>query len=342
MQNSPLVSIIVPIYNVADYLEPCVHSLMNQTYKNVELLLVDDGSTDQSLQIAQRIKKENPSNNITIYHKSNGGQASARNYGLKHAHGDYLMMIDSDDYLDKTAIEKCVKVAIKSNCDLVIFDYISTHQGKVQKYTKVGTGLASSEVFVWNKLYKKELWGNFRFPEGYWYEDLGVVPLVVAHARKVHKIDEGLYFYETSRQGSQSNVLEYSKIWDIVNMVERVFNHLKKENMLEDHTNEVEQLFIDHIIYNALLRKIVFIADNKIKVDLINRVQHVMTSYYPNWIKNRWSKNIKKLTKGSIIALAKLIIVNVYFKKLFWLGDLMWIVPRKVTGRRTPKIKIQE
>ena len=117
IMSNKLISIIVPIYNVEQYLTKCVESLINQTYKNIEIILVDDGSTDNSGIIADRLAKKDA--RIKIFHKENGGLSDARNYGVNKASSDLIMFIDSDDYYELFAVEYLVRVQERYNSDLV-------------------------------------------------------------------------------------------------------------------------------------------------------------------------------------------------------------------------------
>ncbi|WP_339239769.1 glycosyltransferase family 2 protein [Geobacillus sp. FSL W8-0466] len=320
--RKPLVSIIVPIYNVENCLERCINSLIKQTYENIEIIAVNDGSTDNSFNIIKNLQKKD--SRIKIFNKENGGQATARNLGLDQASGDYIMMVDSDDYLDENAIMECVNVALNNEADLYIFDFYCINKDKKKKYVKSGIHLNNCFTAPWNKFYSKQLWQTYRFPEGYWYEDLGIIPVIIATAERIIKIDKPLYFYDTSRENSQSNTINYEKLGDVVPMIKNIYNELYKIGKLEKHINEVEHLFIEHLIFVTLLNKVPYINSHKVKVNLVNEVKETIDSYFPYWRKSEYRN-------GNIISNAiKKMAINAYLNKHFWLGDLLWKYPKKI------------
>lgn len=170
-----LVSVIVPVYNTEKYLERCIDSLLRQTYKNIEILIIDDGSTDNSPEICDRYSLLD--DRVKVVHKSNGGVSSARNAGLDIASGKYVAFVDSDDYVEETYIE-CLYSLIKDNsADLSICGYIyETENGTIINRTKGNEMLLNAyealymsfnnrgfQGFLWNKLFIKELIGKLRF-----------------------------------------------------------------------------------------------------------------------------------------------------------------------------------
>ena len=126
--NMPCVSIIVPVYNVSLYLEQCIESLINQTYKKLQIILVDDGSKDSSYDICKKYANEDK--RILIIHKSNEGASFARRDGIRYAIGQYIMMVDGDDWIDLNTCEECVNVALKDDADCVMFAYIRERDKK--------------------------------------------------------------------------------------------------------------------------------------------------------------------------------------------------------------------
>lgn len=132
--NTPLVSVIIPIYNSELFLEKCIKNILGQTYKNLQIIFVNDGSTDKSLEICEKIED----NRVEVYSKKNGGASSARNYGLKYRKGKYVLFVDSDDYLKEDAIEELVNTAEKNNADCVYYEADNYTEDKSMKVKENG------------------------------------------------------------------------------------------------------------------------------------------------------------------------------------------------------------
>lgn len=210
----PLVSVIVPVYNVEPYLRRCVDSIINQTYKNLEIILVDDGSPDNCGQICDEYAKQDT--RIKVIHQKNSGLSIARNNGINIANGEYILFIDSDDYVSDRLIEICMKNI--DNNDMIIFDFIKDY-GKNRNEVKVlnekyhknyndllrGILWDSIPSYVWNKFYKKNIWDNIRFPENTNFEDLVVMPQIFLKTNKIKYINKKLYYYNCYNNNSISN-----------------------------------------------------------------------------------------------------------------------------------------
>ena len=212
-----LVSVIVPVYNVEEYVDKCMISICEQTYVNIEILLIDDGSTDTSgIKCDEWAKKDN---RIKVVHKVNGGLSDARNYGLDLALGEWILFVDSDDYIDKSLIEKCLKFAWENKANLIIFEYYEVDEydrfishemsnkecvldslSILNAFIKFGTGSS----MVCNKLYKKEIWEGLRFIKGKLHEDEFIIIETLQRADKVYLSNEPFYFYR-KRSGSIMN-----------------------------------------------------------------------------------------------------------------------------------------
>lgn len=179
-----LISIIVPIYNVEKYINKCIESILNQTIKNIEIILVDDGSTDKCGVVCDKYAELDK--RIKVIHKKNGGLSSARNSGLDIAKGDYIGFVDSDDWIDCNMYKELLHLAYKNNADVVQCEFIKTYteiniinavKEKVICFTNIeGLNNLYNEryvptVVVWNKLYKSELFNNIKFPLGKLHED---------------------------------------------------------------------------------------------------------------------------------------------------------------------------
>lgn len=204
-----LISVIIPVYNAEHHLKKCVDSFINQSYSNFELILVNDGSKDNSLEICKSCSL-NDSRIITL-NKSNGGASSARNFGLDHMHGDYVIFADSDDFVSPDYLNN-LYLAIKKGS----FDIVQCGHQEVNDITFTAPCVSYSDldlkevpivqalncrkykVCVWGKIYSKYLFANFRFKEGIIYEDDASYYQIAYLANKLGILDETLYFYYMS------------------------------------------------------------------------------------------------------------------------------------------------
>lgn len=203
-----LISVIVPIYNVAPYLDRCVSSLVNQTYRNLEILLVDDGSTDASGQIADAWGARDP--RIVVFHQEHGGVSSTRNFGLDRARGAYLSFVDSDDFVDEAFIQVLYETLVSAGVKMSMIGYQRFTDEKdiaVDRTRERETAILSTEKamellyeanagdYAWNKLYSRELFSGIRYPVGRVFEDAGTTYLLIDRCDNVVYCPAPLYFY---------------------------------------------------------------------------------------------------------------------------------------------------
>ena len=221
--NKCLISIIVPIYKIDKYLGSCIDSILSQTYTHFELILVDDGSPDNSPYICDEYAKKDP--RIVVIHKQNGGQSSARNVGLEVAKGEYISFVDGDDVLEPRFLEKHIQALTMYKCEMSVcfsksFDSDNDLKAEPPISNKVlcidcdsyWTGHILNDVdFVvpWNKLYKKELLRGLRFPEGKTQEDEYFIHHVVFRCKSICIISEKLYFYRQRPGSTMTNGMNY-------------------------------------------------------------------------------------------------------------------------------------
>lgn len=213
-----MVSIIVPVYNTCDYLDKCIKSIVRQTYPNLEIILVDDGSTDGSGDVCEQWKKRD--SRIKVIHQKNQGQGAARNSGLLLAAGDYIQFVDSDDYIELDMVEQLIRIMIKEDTDIFICMFKIIYPDRItnvhadQKERVVSGEVALIDYFsgngapylsiVWNKLYKRKIFMNnpiMLFPHSHIYEDEYVSYKMLYRAKKISIIDAPLYCY-MQRNGS--------------------------------------------------------------------------------------------------------------------------------------------
>ena len=208
----PLISIIVPVYQVEPYLDRCVQSILDQTYAHTEIILVDDGSPDRCPQMCDQWAERD--DRIRVIHKSNGGLSSARNAGLDICSGDYIGFVDSDDWIRPDMYRKMLEAMLAEKADICACRIVSCFPDREvilggADYAAGGSMFMLERLYsdslypvsAWNKLYRKELWVSYRFPEGKICEDAFTTYLLLHKADRIVQIPDPLYCYRI-RQGS--------------------------------------------------------------------------------------------------------------------------------------------
>lgn len=291
-------SIVVPVYNVEKYLEKCLDSLVNQKYDNYEIIVVNDGTKDNSQEIIDRYVMQYP-NLVKSYIKENGGLSDARNFGIKYAKGKYLSFIDSDDYAELDYYGNAMKIAIENDCDLVVSDleYVweNDEQSPMVKYGEnkvsdnIHKNLFLSPLFSWNKIYKKELFDKLEceYPVGLWYEDIPVTLKFFANAEKIGYYNKvGIHYLQrkTSILGSSYN----DKMYDIFTVFERVIEYFKDSDKYDNFKDELEYLFIEHFLLYGAFR---FLRTDHYK-ELMSKGFEFVRNEFPQWKNNRYIKTL--------------------------------------------------
>lgn len=307
------VSVIVPVYNTSLYLSKCLNSLVNQTLKDIEIIVINDGSTDNSLEIINGFKKDNK--NIVVINDSNHGQGFARNRGIELAKGDFITFVDSDDFIDYDMLEKMYKVS--KDYDVVVCDINKVFENKIQvfknynKYSKEDNkNLMISHQGPVARLYRKELFKDIRFLEGVYYEDLGMIPVLSQNVNKVKYIEEAMYYYLIRNNSTMKQKKYNKKLEDIFTVIE----YLNKE-IDEKYKEELEYIYIEHLLYSASLR---FIDFNR--KDIINKINLIIKDKFPNWKNNKYLKNKSKKFK---------LVCNLVYKGKYKILKLI----KKITGK---------
>lgn len=292
-------SIIVPVYNTQEYLKRCIESVLNQTYKNYEIILINDGSTDNSLEI---LKKYESNNKVKIITQKNHGLSYTRNVGISHATGDYVILLDSDDFLEKDLF-KVLNLNIK-NEDMIKFNYnYYFGNGKKKPIQSVkfedNSGqealrklISEKKVFEMSCIYayKKDYIKNFKFEEGKYHEDLGLIPLMIYETKKISSIDYIGYNYDQTNINSitakNSMEKEYKKALDVMYFFNKVKGIYTDKYLLSFYANAV-----------------------------INKYKKLDKSYkkdYRDLIKNNCV--CKYLLNNTFIRKIKKVVLSIYFK----------------------------
>ena len=319
------VSVIVPNYNTEKYIDRCIESLVNQTYKNIEIIIVDDASKDNSIQVIKKYQKKYE-NILLIELENNKGVSNARNIGIKRATGKYIMFSDSDDWYEVNAVEKLITKAQEENSDFVTANY---YINKKDQKVKVDTSnyfskekIKKEEIISYmtltscSKLITKELFikNNIWYPEDVKRcEELTVIPVLAYLAEKPIAIDDVLYNY-FQRNQSASNRTEKD-----VNYFEITFNRFVKVLDEKKYKNEIEFRAIEHLLYSKVL------------VMLKSKFPNKDIKKYIFEFKNKY-KNFKRNKYLSTFNLFKKVFIKTINSKILILHKCFAILHKKITG----------
>lgn len=288
----PKVSLIIPVYNVENYLARSLKSAVDQTMKDIEIIVVNDGSTDKSPEIINEFA--NKYDNIIVINQNNMGLSGARNTGLKNAKADYIAFMDSDDFIDKKFIETLYNMAIKYNADIAYCNYYmyfpEKDSSQCMPFTSRNAIYSNKTAlkklimdttlhhYAWNKLYKKSLFSDNKI-EFYniFFEDVATIPRLFYYANKVAVTKKALYYY-TKRKGSIINSVSTKKMNDYIRSIGVLRNFLKDTNSYESY-----KLAFKIYAYRSILVNWYFI------VDMHTRMLNF----------NSFFKNIKNSTKST-------------------------------------------
>lgn len=303
------ISVIIPVYNTEKYIKKCIDSVINQSYENIEIIIVNDGSEDKSGEIIKEyITSYN--NKIVYLEKENGGLSDSRNYGMKHATGDYICFIDSDDYIDSDLFGKLHKY-MDLNYDMIKYKLVKVNE----EYNEIDrvdgpvfeekTGieafniLYSSDVMMqpsWLYLYKKSfLYENkFKYPVGKYHEDFATTALIMLKAEKVASTNiYGYFYYQSATSITRGNdvIKKNKRAWDMLEHYDFMIDTIKKIN-LDKNTKDNLKLFYT----NNILLKIEEVSKEK-KNQYINEIKK------RKMIKNIKVRNIKQFIKRILLTI---------------------------------------
>lgn len=292
----PKVSVIVPVYNVENYIDKCLNSLVNQTLEDIEIIIINDGSTDNSETIIKKYIEKCPEK-IKYYIKQNGGLSDARNFGLKYVNSEYVAFLDSDDYVKKDLYEKMYNKAIEENSDFVECDFIWKYDNK----EKVDTGIiyknknemfALARVVAWNKLIKTKIIkeNNIEFPKGLRYEDVEFFYELLPYINKFSFVKEPLIYY-VQRNNSIANT-QNERTKEIFQILENVIKYYKEKNLYNKYIEEIEYNYARYTLCSSLFR-MVKIPNKKTREELLKLSWNNLNKYFPNWKKNKYMKELK-------------------------------------------------
>lgn len=324
------VSVIIPVYNVEKYLRRCLDSVVNQNFNDYEVIIVNDGSTDNSLSIAEEYKKNYP-DLVNVISQENKGLGAARNSGIDVATGEYLLFVDSDDYIDESLLADTYRVAKKFDSEIVVFDIMYVNEdGEEIKYSSARFNNCSEVHFddksvatiwpsAWNKLFKSSLFkdNSIYFPTGIWFEDFAIVPALLMIAKNIQYIPTAFYYY-VQRDESIMHSSKIKRNKEIITSYENLLNLISNLELEENYSEELGFLSLYHVLYTATMR----INEADYKNELQSELVDYVVSRYSNFENNKYYKLLLTSRERFVISLIK--------KKRFKLMHLLFVSNRKL------------
>ncbi len=267
------ISVIVPVYNVENYLEKCLDSLVNQSLQEIEILLINDGSKDGSQKIIEEFSLKF-SEKIKAFSKENGGLSDARNYGIERATGEFIAFVDSDDYVSSTMLEEMYGLAKKHNAEMVICNLqkVDEHGKVIRKLTQIPhlsekidlvenfSVFSDISYFACNKIFKKELFEGKEFKKGMHFEDVELIPQILLECKTIAKTDA--YHYQYLERKNSITKTHTEKGLDLLRAVENVEDAFKK-SPYSDRQKELKGFQILEGVY-TFLAYLAFVKDDQI------------------------------------------------------------------------------
>ena len=301
-----LVSVVVPIYNVEQYLDRCILSILSQTYENLEIILVDDGSPDNCGKICDQYASKDQ--RVRVIHKENGGLSDARNAGVKIATGKYLLFIDSDDFVAEDLVQKTVESAELNHSDIVLFDYQRLESNDTIEVCSI-SGIPENQSFslkdypevlfksisAWNKLFLREFYMNseIQFPVGYYYEDLGSSPKYLFAAKRITYVKEPFYNYVIREGSIMSAAKEEKNYHDRCKMIETVNDYYRQKEAYNKYKKELEYLALFHA-YFIPAKEILFRKGDRAYID---KFRDFVREQYPEYVHNPYLNSMSQKEK---------------------------------------------
>ena len=335
-------SVIVAVYNIENYLEKCVRSILAQTYYHLEIILVDDGATDGSGVLCDQLAQEDA--RIVVIHKENGGLSDARNVGIERATGEFLAFVDGDDWIDPDMYECMLRELNQYQADVAICRYKRIYQDRVEdestgkvyfyegnqalRMLLVEEDAIQIQNAAWNKLYRKNFLGGQRFPKGKWYEDVVYTTKLLAKASRCVYLDSAKYNYVIDREGSIMNAGFNKRI-----LTDLIPAYLEKAAVLQELEDE-NLLRIHHYFYYKRLLlwyTQLFRSKDKTRQQFMKEIRTRILNEEPiDWGTYQWSGANQNEKKKLILFLKS---PGIYHASM-WLYDKILIPAKQLVRSR--------
>ena len=319
----PKASVIVPVYKVEEYLEKCVQSILAQTERDFELILVDDGSPDRCGALCDSLAQTD--SRIRVIHQENQGLGGARDTGIREARGDWLLLVDSDDWIEPKILEKAMEAGLREEADLVMFAFRTVDEqgrelGVFREDMPKERGITLQEhkealltaPCAWNKLYRRGFFQGtgLAYPPRVWYEDLRTSPKLMAKAGRMVFLDEVGYNY-LQRQGSIMKSANLERNREILDAFDDLLPWFRKEGLFEAYRRELEYLAVFHVYLTAGVR--VALADRK--SPLLRELAAYVEERFPGWRQNPYLPKLGGKRR---------LLVSLLQKKWYWAVSLLF------------------
>lgn len=317
-------SVIIPVYNAEKYLKRCLDSILIQDYDSYEIVAVNDGSTDASLNILKQYEKQY-ADKVRVIDQKNAGVSVARNIGVMQSIGEYITFLDSDDYIEPNSYKKIMEKVLEGY-DIVVYDYCRDY-GTYKEHSNVLYEGKSSKVErkdyikslpgTWNKIMKKDLFikNNLKFPEGKWYEDLAIIPQLALYTDKIFYLAEPIVNYYQS-QDSITRHSEFKKnsltIFDSLDCLYKAFRYT-------EFFSELEYIYIYHLLIESNLYFYKYE-----KYEYVDIVSKLIKERFPNWRKNLYYRELDKKEK---------LYANLFYKRKYKFLRFLQNIKKVIGGK---------
>lgn len=302
----PKVSVIVPVYNVEKYIVKCLESLLNQTLEDIEIIVVNDGSPDNSQEIIDKYVLEYK-DKIKSYIKPNGGLSDARNYGIEKATGEYIGFVDGDDFVDIRMFETMYNEAHKKKSDIVVcnlnyvydYDIIPTSSNVLEETTNIKDVMLNIYPTAWNKIYKRTFINKhkLRFKKNVWYEDVEFIYRVLPYVNKISCVKNCFYQY-VQREGAITKTYD-KRLYNYIDNWNGIVDYYKEHDLYDEFYPELEYSYVRYI-YGTFIKQAMNYPEYKEFKEALDTAVKNVKLHFPKYRKNKY---LYKSLKGLYLVL---------------------------------------
>lgn len=291
------ISIIVPVYNVEEYIEKCLNSLVNQTLKEIEIIVVNDGTKDNSQKIIDKFVKKYK--NVFSYIKENEGLSVARNFGVKKAKGEYIAFLDSDDWVDLNTYEVMYNKAKTCNFDVVVCNLNYVYPNKIVPFSsglnkdllskkEIHNNMNNIYPVAWNKIYKKDLLKKIEFKKGVYFEDVEFSYRLYPNLNNIGVVDN--YFNQYLQRANNITNTFDKRLYDYIINWNSIIEYYKKNKIYKKYEKELEYSYVRYL-YATFIKRAINFKDYEEYKKAVKEVINNVNEHFPNYCKNKYFYN---------------------------------------------------